>query len=135
MPSRLVVVHQDGPLASLTDVEVDCPCCVGCERNGDHLASFAGDGQCAVPLLYAEIFDIGVKRLGYAETVQSQETGKGVIPATGESSLDEEHPKFIAVKTHRMGLVVQARPSHMRCWGCGYDLLFYAVPVEPRDRG
>ena len=52
-----------GPLA---DGQVDRPGRARRERDGDHLAALAGDGQRPVPVFQAQVLDVGAGGLGDA---------------------------------------------------------------------
>jgi hypothetical protein len=65
--------QEDWPVCPLADGQVDRPCGTRRERDRDDLAALAGDHQCAVPALGAEVLDVGAGGLGHSQPVQGQQ--------------------------------------------------------------
>ena len=132
--SRAVSVQEDGAFFTLPDAEVDGAGSAGCGGDGGDLATLADDRQDAVPAFRPQVLNAGVQRLGDTQPVQSEQKRQGVVAASSESGLDQEHAEFDAIQAGGVGLVVQPRATDVHRRGHRDQLFFDAVAVEPGNR-
>ncbi len=59
------------------------------------------------------MLNVGVERFGDPEPVQRQQTSEGVVTASSEAGLDQEHAEFVAIQPGGVRLVVQPGAAHM----------------------
>ncbi len=83
---------------------------------------------------HRQVFDVGSQRLRYPQAVECQQTRQRMVTATADPRLHQEHAHLVSVQRRLTRLVGHSRAAHMRCRGMRNQLLFGAVPVEPRDR-
>ena len=102
--------------AVFTDGEIYSPCGSRGERDRDGLAALAVDDEDAVSSLEAELFDVSADRFRDAQPVQREERDQSVIAGSGQAGGDEHCPDLVAVKTSRVGLIVQAWPADVDRW-------------------
>jgi hypothetical protein len=77
---------------AFADGQVDDPGGARCQRNGHHLAAFAGDRQGPVPALQAQVLDVGPGGLRNAQPVQREQGDQRMLgwsakPAATSSAL------------------------------------------------
>ena len=109
-------VTEDRTGAAFPDSEVDSAGGSWGERDRDSFAALAMNDKGAVPAFEAELFDVSTDRFGHAEPVQREQGDEGMIACAGQPGGDEHRADLVAVKTGRVGLVVEAWPADMHCW-------------------
>ena len=67
------------PADAFADCQVDGSGRARRERDGDYLAALAGDGQCPVPALQAQVLDVGTSCLRDAQPVQREQRDQRVL--------------------------------------------------------
>lgn len=85
--------------------------------------------------LHCHVFDVGSESFRDTQPVEGEQTGEGVVAAAGETGLDQDHSKFVAIETDRVRFVGHFRPSHMHRRRIGNQCLFDAVPIETGNGG
>jgi len=88
-----------GPLA---DGQVDRPGGPRRQRDGDHLAALAGDGQRPVPALQAQVLDIRAGGLRYPQPVQREQRDQRVLERRPEPGRHQKRAELIAVQRDHM---------------------------------
>ena len=83
--ARAVGSEQDRTLAALTHGQIDRPGGPGSERNRDHLASLAGNGERSVSALERQAFDVGADGLRHPEAVEAQQRDERMVPGSGQT--------------------------------------------------
>ena len=78
------------PFGSLADSQVDRPGGARRQRDGDHLAALAGDGQRPVPALQAQVLDVRAGSLGDPQPVQGQQGNQRVLARWAEPGGHEQ---------------------------------------------
>jgi len=111
-----VLREEHRSLAALANHEVDGACGARGERDGNDLASLAGDHQGAVPALDARRLDICAGGLRHAQPVEGQQRDQRVLGGRAEAGGDEQGAELVSVQGSGMRLVVQPRPAHMHGW-------------------
>ncbi len=111
--SGAVSVQEDRPFFTFPDTQVDGTGGAGCEGDGGDLAALTGDRQRPMPAFHPEMLNVGVQRFGDPQPVQGEQTCQGVVAATGEAGLDQEHAEFVAIQPGGVRLVVQPGAAHM----------------------
>ena len=82
--------QEDRPFGALNDGQVDRPSGARRQRDGDHLAAFARDGQGPVPALEAQLLDVSAGGLRHAQAVQREQGDQRVLGRRAESGRDEQ---------------------------------------------
>jgi hypothetical protein len=118
---------------AFADGEVDRPGGAGCQRDGDDLATLAGDGQGPVPAVLAQVLDVGAGGFGDPQPVQREQGDQRVLERRAEPGGDQQGAEFVAVQGDGMRLVVDPRPANVGGWGVLEKFFFDGVPVEPGD--
>src|SRR5260221_2388203 len=125
--------HEDRSLAPLADGQVDRPRGARRERDGDHLAAFAGDHQGPVPALDAQGLDVGAGGFGDAQPVEGQQRDQRVLAGRAEPGGDQQRAELVAVQPGGVRLIIQPWPPDMGRGRVSEEFFFDGVPVEPRD--
>ena len=125
--------NEQRPFAALADGQVDRAGGARGERDGDDLAALAGDDQCPVAALEAQVLDVRPGRLGDSQPVECEQGDQRVLCGRPEPGGDQEGAELVAVQGGGVRLVIQPRPTDVRRRRVLEELFLHGVRVEPGD--
>ncbi|HCU96392.1 MAG TPA: hypothetical protein DHU96_28225 [Actinobacteria bacterium] len=126
--------QEDRSFGPLADGQVDSPGGARGQRDGDHLAALTRDYQRPVAALDAKCFDVGTGSFGHPQPVEGEQRDQRMLRRRAKTSRDQQGAELVTVKASGMGLIVQARPPHVRGRRVIEEFFFDGVAVEPGDR-
>jgi len=113
---RPSAARNTGPSVRSPDGDVYRSGGAGSERDGYDLAALAGDSQCPVPALQAEVLDVGASGLRDPQPVQREHGDQRVPGRRAEPGGDEQGAELVAVQRGRV-------PGSPSSWTPGYSRL------------
>ena len=133
MPVQAVSVaaKEDRALVTLAHRQVDRPRRARGERDGDHLAALAGDGQRPVAAFGAQRLDVRAGGLPATRSVRAGRSAHARPPRRAGG--DQHRAELIAVQTGGMRLIVQPGTAHVRCRRVVEQVFLDRVLVETGD--
>ena len=96
---------EDWPFGELADNEVDGSGDPRDEWDRGGLGTLAHDAERPMTSFHAEVLDVGAAGLGYAESIQAQERGQGVVGVAEPFSGEQERAELGAVEATPFTLV------------------------------
>jgi hypothetical protein len=91
------VRNEDWTFGSFTNREIHRACRPRCKWHDHGVAALAHDSQCVVASFEAKIINVGTDCFRGSQPVQGQQTCQGMIPRTGQASLDKEGSEFVSI--------------------------------------
>ncbi len=102
------------PFGSLADGKVDRAGGARRQRDGDDLSALAGDRQCPVAALEAQVLDVSAGSLGYPQAVEREQGDQRMLGRRAEPGGNQQSAELVTVQRDGVGLVVHPRPPDVR---------------------
>jgi hypothetical protein len=84
------------------------------QRDGDHFAALAGDGQGPVPALQAQVLDVRAGGFGHPQAVQGEQGDQRMLERRTQSSRDEKGTELVTVQGNGGRLAVDPWTADVR---------------------
>jgi len=106
--------QEQRPVATLADGQVDRPRRARRERDGDHLATLAGDHQHPVAAFDAEGLDVDSGGFRDPQPVEGQQGDQCVLGGLAKPGGDQQRPELVTVQAGGVPLIIQRGTADMR---------------------